>query len=267
MGEDRIVMRNSALDPGFKQGLRAWRVLPLLLTLLLMAIGIAAGIWQTGRAVTKEQIEVKLRARDQLPALTQAPRLDAQDAAQLAIQLAPYEYRHLRVKGEFVRNWPIFLENRPYQNKVGFYVLMPFKLSGSAEHILVARGWVARDLQDRRKIPQISTPFGEVEIEGVIRQQAGRLLQLGARPAIVPGAIVQNVEVAEFANASNLHFQPYIVEQLATAGSDGLIRDWPRPSSGVDKHRGYAFQWFGLAALACIFYIYTGIRRARNSKQ
>ena len=261
-------MRNSQPDPAPKTGLRAWRVLPLLATLLVMAIGIAAGIWQTKRAVTKEQIEVKLQARDQQPALSQAPRLDVQDAAQLVTQLAPYEYRRLRVKGEFVGAWPVFLENRPYQNKVGFYVLMPFKLSNSAEHILVARGWLARDVQDRRKIPQIVTPIGEVEIEGVIRQQAGRLLQLGARPAITPSAIVQNVEVAEFASASKLHFQPYIVEQLATTSvSDGLIRDWPRPSSGVDKHRGYAFQWFGLAAAACFFYIYTGIRRARISKQ
>ena len=31
---------------------------------------------------------------------------------------------------------------------------------------------------------------------------------------------------------------------------DGLVRDWPDPGSGVEKHLGYAFQWYALAVLA-----------------
>jgi cytochrome oxidase assembly protein ShyY1 len=40
------------------------------------------------------------------------------------------------------------------------------------------------------------------------------------------------------------------------------MRDWPVPSSGIDTHRGYAFQWYALAAAAFLFFIVTGFRRA-----
>jgi surfeit locus 1 family protein len=40
------------------------------------------------------------------------------------------------------------------------------------------------------------------------------------------------------------------------APSDGLLRNWPLIASGVDKHHGYAFQWFGLCALILILYVW-----------
>jgi surfeit locus 1 family protein len=33
-----------------------------------------------------------------------------------------------------------------------------------------------------------------------------------------------------------------------------LLREWAAPNLGVDKHYGYAFQWFGLCALVFILY-------------
>jgi cytochrome oxidase assembly protein ShyY1 len=74
---------------------------------------------------------------------------------------------------------------------------------------------------------------------------------------------VQNLDIPEFAQASGLSLQPFIIEQ-STDVRDGLTRDWPRPSTGVDKHRGYAFQWYALAATALIFFIVTGFRSGRK---
>jgi cytochrome oxidase assembly protein ShyY1 len=54
--------------------------------------------------------------------------------------------------------------------------------------------------------------------------------------------------------------QPFVIEQLSDT-RDGLIRDWPRPSTGIDRHLGYAFQWYALAATAFIFFVVTGFRR------
>jgi surfeit locus 1 family protein len=45
------------------------------------------------------------------------------------------------------------------------------------------------------------------------------------------------------------------------APSEGLMREWPAINSGVDKHYGYAFQWFGLAALITILYVWFQIVR------
>lgn len=265
--EETIVKANSPVDmPHVKP---RGKFLPLLATIIVMAIGIAAGIWQTGRAQGKEEIEAKLQSRSQAPALTVAPRT--------VQELDATEFRALRVKGEFVASWPLYLENRPRDGKVGFYVMMPFKLSEpklsdpnapKPSYILVARGWVARDMKDRSKLPNLATPQVEIEITGMIRRQAGRLMQLGSSPQLKPAAILQNLDVAELAQASQFNLRPFILEQGQSAQiEDGLQRDWPRPSSGADKHRGYAFQWFGLATAAFLFYVFTGFRRARRRKQ
>jgi cytochrome oxidase assembly protein ShyY1 len=90
-------------------------------------------------------------------------------------------------------------------------------------------------------------------------------MQLGATPALKPGAIVQNAGVAEVAGASGLAMQPFIIEQTAPAGAEdsGLVHDWPAPDLGVDKHRGYAFQWYALAVMAVLFFVVTGYRRGK----
>jgi cytochrome oxidase assembly protein ShyY1 len=48
------------------------------------------------------------------------------------------------------------------------------------------------------------------------------------------------------------------------APGEGLVRDWPVPSAGVDKHHGYAFQWYALAAMAVLFFVITGFRSGRK---
>jgi surfeit locus 1 family protein len=40
-----------------------------------------------------------------------------------------------------------------------------------------------------------------------------------------------------------------------------MQRDWPAVSSGVDKHYGYAFQWFGLCGLIALLYVWFQIVR------
>jgi cytochrome oxidase assembly protein ShyY1 len=86
-------------------------------------------------------------------------------------------------------------------------------------------------------------------------------MQLGSEPALQSGVIRQNFEVAELSKASGLKLENFIIEQTSDA-KDGLIRDWPQPSLGIEKHRGYAFQWYGLAVTALLFFIATGIKRA-----
>ncbi len=228
-----------------------FRWLPFAAAVVVAAIGIALGHWQTRRAQEKDAIEARLTVREAAPPLAlNAGMPDAGEA----------EYRRAILRGEFVRDWTIYLDNRPYQGAAGFYVLMPFRLAASGQHILVARGWVKRDIGDRTRMPEIPTPAGMTEIEGRLRRNPGHVLQLGRAEPLRPGAIVQNVDLQEFAQASKLDIAPLMLEQLNDT-HDGLIRDWPRPSGGADKHRGYAFQWYALAATALVFFVVTGFRR------
>ncbi|RJG04962.1 SURF1 family protein [Noviherbaspirillum cavernae] len=227
---------------------------PFVAAAMAIAVGVSLGQWQMRRAADKEAIERHLSAQEDAPPIL----LD-----DVTRTMGALEYRRVIVRGEFVRDWAVYLDNRPHNGAAGFYMLMPLKIAGSDSHVLVARGWVKRDLTDRKKLPPIVVPPGIVEIQGVVRRNAGRVLQLGTPEALHPNAIVQNLDIQALAQAANMPIQPFMIEQLNDT-HDGLMRDWPRPSSGIDKHFGYAFQWYALAATAFVFFLVTGFRRGRQ---
>lgn len=228
-----------------------FRLIPFVAAAIAVAIGLSLAQWQTRRAVEKLAIEAQLQERQTAPAMQLGGLLQSSEGL---------EYRRILVKGEFLHDWPVYLDNRPHNGVAGFYLLMPFKIAASNLHVLVARGWIPRNPVDRTKLPAIVTPEGEIEIEGTARRSIGSVMQLGTLDAPQAHAIVQNLDIASFAASSKLAMQPIFLEQLSDT-HDGLVRDWPRPSGGVEKHRGYAFQWYALAAMAFIFFVVTGIRR------
>ncbi|GAB3540245.1 SURF1 family protein [Noviherbaspirillum agri] len=228
-----------------------FRWIPFLAATIACAIGISLGQWQTRRAAEKESIEAKLTARESAEPVRLAGATES---------VEDVEYRRISVEGNFLREWTVFLDNRPYKGAAGFYVLTPMKLAGSDLHILVARGWVKRDIADRTRVPEIATPKGTIEITGIARRHVGQVLQLGTPEPLRSNAIVQNLDAAQFADVAGLKMLPFILQQT-TDLQDGLVRDWPRPSTGVEKHRGYAFQWYALAASALLFFVVTGFRR------
>jgi len=244
----------------------SFKLVPFIVTVAVVAAGLALGNWQRHRA------EATGLVRDASVILTRslAASSDAAGLHESAGQPAqaappPVEFRRVRVSGQFVRDWPVYLDNRPHQGRAGFYLLMPFAIAGSNMHVLVARGWLPRDPQQRDKLPAVATPRGTVTLEGSARLSAGHVMQLGSAPALKAGAIVQNADPAQVAAASGLAMQPFLIEQggAAVPGDEPqLVRDWPAPELGVDKHRGYAFQWYALAAMAVLFFVFTGLRKS-----
>lgn len=228
------------------------RWIPLMATLVVAGIGIALGHWQTRRAEEKIAMAEAIAARSQL---------DPLPLRALPENTVPEEFRPVSVDGSFVKGWPIYLDNRPLNGKAGFYLLMPLRVAGTERVVLVQRGWFPRDPQDRQRLPPIPVPQDEVKVTGRVRTSVGKLMQLGETPVLAPGAIVQNVSIEALAIASKLPLQNFIIEQTNDLG-DGLVRDWPLPSAGVDTHRAYAFQWYALSAAAFVFFIVTGFRRA-----
>jgi cytochrome oxidase assembly protein ShyY1 len=175
------------------------------------------------------------------------------------VDTAAIEYRHVIVTGEFVPNWPLFLDNRPLEGRTGFVLLMPFKIADSDEIVLAARGWLPRDPAVHDRVPHVTTPPGRTTIEGLAVLHPARVMELGKAPPLKPGAIVQNLDPAGFAQASGMRTLPVLVEQTSPDGTE-LIRKWPAPAVDVDRHKGYAFQWYALAAMAFLFFVITGFR-------
>jgi cytochrome oxidase assembly protein ShyY1 len=231
-----------------------FRWVPFLAAALVVAFGVSLGNWQLRRAEQKLALQEQMLMRAEFAPV---------NSNALAPEQTPEEFRRVVAKGEFIASWAVYLDNRPYQGRAGFYLLMPFKLAGSEQSVLVMRGWFPRDAINREHIPTITVPEGVIQIEGRVRASTGKVMQLGEAAALEPGAIAQNVDIAEFARASKLSLQTFIIEQTNDA-ADGLVRDWPIPSVGIDKHKGYAFQWYSLALVAAVFFLLTGFKRASN---
>ncbi|WP_428852220.1 SURF1 family protein [Imbroritus primus] len=236
-------------------------------TLAALTVTIAAcllGNWQLNRGQEK-------RARAaQLERLAQAEPLTVNQAE---LSLERVLYHRVKVRGAFEPDKTILLDNRPHagaaraENRAGFHVLTPLRItggSGAGRYVLVNRGWLPRDAQDRTRIAPFDTPTGEQELSGVAVASAGHVFALG--DANEAGRkIRQNVEVDALAREWHVTLQPFVIQQSG-GPQDGLARDWPAPDSGAERHDGYAFQWFALAALTVAFWGVAGYRRGRPNE-
>ena len=214
------------------------------------------GAWQLRRAAQKIALQDALESRARLPALSDA------DLARTPEQAEPQHYRPVRLRGHWVPGRTVFLENRQMHARVGFYVVTPLQLAGRPEAVLVQRGWAPRDLRDRTLLPAVPTPPGDVEVQGVIAPPPSRLYEFATGGV---GLIRQNLDLEAFGAESGLRLAPLSVQQsdsTATTG-DGLLREWPRPAVDVQKHYGYAFQWFALCALTAGLYVWFQLVRPR----
>ena len=233
-----------------------FRLIPLIATLLVVAAGCGLSYWQIQRAHQKETIEMLLQQRAQTPPMALPPNPD----------IKTMEYARVLLTGHFEPHWVIYLDNRPMNGQAGITVLMPFRLDHDNQTVLVARGWLPRNQQNRSAIKPYQTPTGLIQIEGTLKAHNERVMQLGASAAAVPGALVQNLSIEDFRRASGLPVYPYLIEQTS-AVDDGLLRDWPRASMGSERHRGYAFQWLALALTALLFFLFTSVGKAHGTKQ
>lgn len=248
-----------------------FRVIPFVATVALVLLGIVLGNWQTRRAEEKLGIAARLAERSAAPAVVLGGGGGVLEHGRVGTSAlrgpahpTNIEYRRVRLTGEWVSAWPLFLDNRPFNGRAGLILAMPFKIAGASGHVLVLRGWLPRDAREYGKLPGFATPGGTVTIEGVATLSAGNVMQLGTPGALTPGSRVQNLTTSEVARASGLALQPFFVQQTGSGQGEGMVRDWPAPATGVDKHRGYAFQWYALAAMAALFFVITGFRSGRK---
>jgi surfeit locus 1 family protein len=215
-----------------------WRTLLLVVAALAgIAVTVSLGQWQLGRAQQKLDLQKAMDA--------QAGKV-AIGADTLRQQASSPEllYQPAKLQGRWLPEHTIFLDNRQMNAKVGYFVITPLALDGGGV-ILVQRGWAPRNFVDRNRLPEVTTAGGDVQVAGRIAPAPGKLYEFGSTSR---GAIRQNIDMVEFASQTGLVLLPITLQQHG-ASDEGLARDWPPVNLGVDKHYGYAFQWFGIATL------------------
>ena len=234
-----------------------WRGAVVLFATVL-SVGVAArlGLWQLDRAAQKEALQAAQQARSGLPPL------DAGGLARSVEAAAPQHHRPVRLQGPWLGERTVYLDNRQMKGRPGFYVVTPLRLHGGGDAVLVQRGWVPRDMQERTRVPPVVTPTGVVEVLGRIAPPPSRLYEFAGQET---GPIRQNLDVVEFAREAAVSLRPVSVLQTDSPGTagDGLLREWPQPAADVHKHYGYAFQWFALGALMTGLYVWFQLVRPR----
>ncbi|WKB52070.1 SURF1 family protein [Eleftheria terrae] len=240
----------------------AWRrVVVLLATLAGVAVTLSLARWQLGRAAQKEALQAALEAQGRLPPL---------ELAELRTPAAGDSTLHWRaatLRGRWLAEHTVFLDNRQMHGQPGFYVLTPLQMAGRRDAVLVQRGWVPRDVRDRTRLPAVPTPAGEVRIDGRIAPPPSKLYEFAPAGG---GRIRQNLDVSAFAQEIGTPLWPVSLVQVAPAAgdsaADGLSRDWPQPAVDVHKHYGYAFQWLALSALMTGLYVWFQLLRPRRRR-
>ena len=210
---------------------------------LVVAGTFSLGQWQLRRATQKEALQLSLQSMNKLAVLDTPALLQLPDPGQA-------KDRAVRLTGHWVAAKTVYLDNRPMGDKTGFWVYTPLVLAGSDLTVLVQRGWVPRNFMDRSQLPPVETPGGTVTVTGRIAPPPSKLYSFDGADQ---GQIRQNLDIASFRQETGLPLLNMSVVQLGSA-SGGLLRDWPAPNLGVDKHYGYAFQWFALSGLTAGLY-------------
>ena len=238
---------------------RSWvKGLVLLAALAGVLLTASLGRWQMGRAAQKQAIA---QAREQRAA---QPMLDARGLQGLdEAALQDLIHRRVALQGRWLPEHTVWLDNRQMQGRTGFHVYTPLQLEGSSQVVLVQRGWAPRNFMDRTALPKIETPAGLVSVQGRLLPWPSRVYEFAPAEDTV---IRQNLVLEDYRRQTGLPLQALSVQQT-DADAQGLQRAWPEAGSGVEKHHGYAFQWFGLSGLIASLYVWFQIVQPRRKRK
>ena len=226
----------------------------------LLAAGVTArlGLWQWERATQKEAWQAAIDARGAQPAVgADELAAAAHDGGDALL------HRRALLRGRWIAESTVFLDNRVMNARPGFVVVTPLAWPGGA--VLVQRGWVARDAAERTRLPALATPAGEVEVRGRVAPAPSRLYEFDAAAS---GPIRQNLDLADFARETGLPLLPVtLLEQSGPDADPALQRDWLRPAADAHKNYGYAAQWWAMSLAIVGLYVWYRHLRPRLGRR
>jgi surfeit locus 1 family protein len=249
---DRLSSLQYARRPGrqARASRRQVAILGGLLLALLLPAFLSLGLWQWRKAEAKSQLQSELDTRSREPAIAMpATPVDGE----------ALRYRRVLLRGSFDVSRQILLDNQVHQEQAGYHVITPLRIAGSELHVLVNRGWLPAPA-DRRVLPAVEAPAGEVELSGIAVLPPRRFFNLAAQPSSGWAPVWQNLDLERYRQSVDYPLQPVII-QLDPASPAGYVREWRRPDERAERHRSYALQWFAFAATSLGIWGYFLVRR------
>lgn len=236
-----------------EKSLKSWLGAILILAVALPVL-ISLGVWQLHRAEEKQvlQNEYDRRAND-------GP-VRIEKWLQKADELRFYK---VTATGYYDAVHQILIDNRTHKGRAGYHVITPLTVKGSNIRILVNRGWVPLVGQLRQILPDVIPPTGLQTVIGIATIPVKGGFQLGELPTITsPWQIVwPRLDIDHFQKLTGLQVQPAAILLEASSKAGGLIRNWKRLDAGIAVHHGYAFQWFSLALVLLVMFLFVSFKK------
>ncbi|MBA6413813.1 SURF1 family protein [Parahaliea sp. F7430] len=226
-----------------------WRL--TLFTALLLPLLVALGFWQLDRAEQKRELAAAWEERQAEAPVPLSALWDA--------ELGELPYRAVSVQGHFDSQRYLLLDNRMRQRQFGYEVLGVFHLQASDRKVLVNRGWLAGDAA-RRALPEVRQPSGVLQLQGRLYVSPGEPYLLGEQdlladwPLVLQGLEMDKLQAALQTRLGGELF-PYTL-RLDADDPAALLADWPLVNVSPAKHSGYALQWFSMALVLLLLFIF-----------
>ena len=204
------------------------------------------GFWQLQRYQYKKMLLTSYQA-----ALKANP-----ESFQQALHQSNKRFKQVIVKGIFLNARNILLDNRINHSRVGYEVITPLLVSGTNKVLLVNRGWIPHNA-GRQQLPSIKPVFGEQRLTGYIKLADKHHFILGSNVR-TPGQwplLIQKIDFKVLDQAIKKPLYPFVVRLDATA-ANGFVRNWQPINVMPQRHLGYALQWFGLAIVLLLTFIF-----------
>jgi len=228
----------------------------------LLAVAVSAafaglGNWQWQRALLKEGLEDRLATASS----------DAPVALSTALTSGA-AIRYTKVTVDGVLQAPsVFLDNQIRDGRVGVLVVNRLRIEAAEADLLVIRGWVP--LSDGiRGLPEVDLPGAELTLNGFVDQPPAAGLSLGVPPGSsdeVDPLLVTRIDLDWLEQRWQTPLLPWVL-YLAPAAPAGYLRDWQPKYLPPQRHRGYAVQWWGLAAATLVIYAVLSWRQHRRKE-
>ncbi len=231
----------------------------LIFTLVIFSGLLKLGVWQSSRALEKEQ------RLDRMVSLQQQNSLSLPKVLALKKSNTQINYINdfpVTVEGKFLPDIVFLLDNQVNKNSLGYRV---YQVAQSGEHaILVNLGWIQGSI-NRQEIPIVTALVGQFQFEGHIRfiDQGIMLTEQKFESNQWP-LRVQQIELDKFSTLIGLKLLPFVV-YLDENEPLGFEKNWKPIVMPPEKHRAYAFQWYSLAVAWLSLMIWASYRFGQDN--
>jgi len=226
--------------------------IPAALIIATLALLISLGFWQLDRADEKRAIE------DQIAS---ANSDDVEIVASTEF-LKEKEYYHVRLQGSYIDDKQFIYDNQIVDQISGYYVLTPLVLKGDSKAVLINRGFIPWNGR-RDKLADIDIAGKLTEVKVQISKPVKRMeLEASELTGDFP-VLIQALDLDEISTIASLDFAS-VIGLLSPESDNGFVRQWEPYTGSIERHIGYAIQWFLMALVLAFIGIRLALKQRKN---